>query len=143
MLHYEQVFNNVFQRRESKCCGAVLMKHCCKVKGEQVITLQIAQQLKTIKIFMHQDNCFVASVKLYFCQRQTHSIDDQDKFQSVTDTENGFTECQTQRKQLQSIGISSASLQAFIKTLKSNISEVYKVQLDCLKDSGSDSYDKK
>ena len=142
MLHYEQVFNNVFQRRESKCC-AVLMKHCCKVKGEQVITLQIAQQLKTIKIFMHQDNCFVASVKLYFCQRQTHSIDDQDKFQSVTDTENGFTECQTQRKQLQSIGISSASLQAFIKTLKSNISEVYKVQLDCLKDSGSDSYDKK
>ena len=142
MLHYEQVFNNVFQRRESKCC-AVLMKHCCKVKGEQVITLQIAQQLKTIKIFMHQDNCFVASVKLYFCQRQTHSIDDQDKFQSVTDTENGFTECETQRKQLQSIGISSASLQAFIKTLKSNISEVYKVQLDCLKDSGSDSYDKK
>ena len=142
MLHYEKVFNNVFQRRESKCC-AVLMKHCCKVKGEQVITLQIAQQLKTIKIFMHQDNCFVASVKLYFCQRQTHSIDDQDKFQSVTDTENGFTECQTQRKQLQSIGISSASLQAFIKTLKSNISEVYKVQLDCLKDSGSDSYDKK
>ena len=143
MLHYEQVFNNVFQRRESKCCGAVLMKHCCKVKGEQVITLQIAQQLKTIKIFMHQDNCFVASVKLYFCQRQTHCIDDQDKFQSVTDTENGFTECQTQRKQLQSIGISSASLQVFIKTLKSNISEVYKVQLDCLKDSGSDSYDKK
>ena len=142
MLHYEQVFNNVFQRRESKCC-AVLMKHCCKVKGEQVITLQIVQQLKTIKIFMHQDNCFVASVKLYFCQRQTHCIDDQDKFQSVTDTENGFTECQTQRKQLQSIGISSASLQVFIKTLKSNISEVYKVQLDCLKDSGSDSYDKK
>ena len=142
MLHYEKVFNNVFQRRESKCC-AVLMKHCCKVKGEQVITLQIAQQLKTIKIFMHQDNCFVASVKLYFCQRQTHCIDDQDKFQSVTDTENGFTECQTQRKQLQSIGISSASLQAFIKTLKSNISEVCKVQLDCLKDSGSDSYYKK
>ena len=66
MLHYEQVFNNVFQRRESKCC-AVLMKHCCKVEGEQVITLQIAQQLKTIKIFMHLDNCFVASVKLYFC----------------------------------------------------------------------------
>ena len=26
MLHYEQVFGNVFQRRESKCC-AVLMKH--------------------------------------------------------------------------------------------------------------------
>ena len=26
MLHYEQVFGNVFEWRESKCC-AVLMKH--------------------------------------------------------------------------------------------------------------------
>ena len=31
MLHYEQVFGNVSDRRESKCC-AVLMKHFCKVK---------------------------------------------------------------------------------------------------------------
>ena len=46
MLHYEQVFGNVFERMESKCC-AVLMKHRRKVKGEQVITLQTAQQLKT------------------------------------------------------------------------------------------------
>ena len=29
-----------------------------------------------------------------------------------------------------------------MKTLKSDISEAYKVQADCLKDSGSDSYDK-
>ena len=29
-----------------------------------------------------------------------------------------------------------------MKTLKSNVSEVYKVQGDCLKDSDSDSYDK-
>ena len=29
-----------------------------------------------------------------------------------------------------------------MKTLKSNISETYKVQADCLKDSESDSYDK-
>ena len=48
MLHYEQVFGNVFERRESKRC-AVLIIHYCKVKGEQVITLQIAQQLKTKK----------------------------------------------------------------------------------------------
>ena len=40
-LQYEQVFGNVFERGESKCCG-VLMKHRCKVKGEQVTTLQIA-----------------------------------------------------------------------------------------------------
>ena len=29
-----------------------------------------------------------------------------------------------------------------MKTLKSDISEAYKVQVDCLKDSESDSYDK-
>ena len=49
MLHYEQVFGNVFERRESECCE-VLMKHCRKVKAEQVITLQMAQQLKTKNI---------------------------------------------------------------------------------------------
>ena len=48
MLHYEQVFGNVFEMRESKCC-AVLMKRRRKVKGEQV-TLQMAQLLKTKKI---------------------------------------------------------------------------------------------
>ena len=49
MLHYEQVFGNFFERSESKCC-AVLMKHCRKVKGEQVIILQMDQQLKTQNI---------------------------------------------------------------------------------------------
>ena len=49
MLHYEQVFGDFFERRESKCC-AVLMKHRRKVKGEQVITLHMAQQLKTKNI---------------------------------------------------------------------------------------------
>ena len=40
------------------------------------------------------------------------------------------------------IGISPASLQAFMKTLKNNISEAYAVQVDYLKISESDSYDK-
>ena len=91
---------------------------------------------------LYQDNYFVVSVKLNICQRQTHCIDDQDKFQSVTDTDNGFTECQAQRKQLQSIGISPVSFHEFMKTLKRNISEAQKVQPDCLKDSESDSHDK-
>ena len=56
---------------------------------------------------------FVVSVKINFCQRQTKCIDDQDKFQSVKDTDNEFNEC----------GISPVSLHAFMKTLKSNISE--------------------
>ena len=40
---------NVFERRESKCC-AVLMKHRGKVKGEQVIILQVDKKLKTKNI---------------------------------------------------------------------------------------------
>ena len=49
MLHCKQVFGNVFERRESKYC-AVLMKHCHKVKGQQVIILQMDQHLKTKNI---------------------------------------------------------------------------------------------
>ena len=49
MLYYEQVFGNVFERRENKRCR-VSMKHRRKVKGEEVITLQMAQQLKTKNI---------------------------------------------------------------------------------------------
>ena len=66
MLPYEQLFGFVFERRESKCCG-VLMKHRRKVKGEQVISLQMAQQLKTKILMLYQDNYFAVSVKLNFC----------------------------------------------------------------------------
>ena len=65
MLHYEQVFGNVFERRESKCC-AVLMKHRCKVKGEQVITLQMAQQLKTKNINVVPGQLFCHQCKAKF-----------------------------------------------------------------------------
>ena len=91
MLHYEQVFGNVFVSRESKCC-AVLIKHCCKAKGEQVITLQMVQLLKTKTINV------VPGQQLFCRQCKAHCIDDQDKFQSVTDTDNEFTGCQTPRK---------------------------------------------
>ena len=76
---------------------------------------------------LYQDNYFSFSVRLYFRKRQAHCIDDQDKVQSVTDTDNEFTECQTPKKKLQSIGISPPRLHVFMKTLKSNISEAYKV----------------
>ena len=49
MIHYQQVFGNGFERRESKFC-AILIKYCCKVKGELVITLEIVQQLKAKNI---------------------------------------------------------------------------------------------
>ena len=90
---------------------------------------------------LYQDNYFAVSVELNVCQRQAVCIDDQDKVQSVTDTDNKFIECQTLRKKPQSIDISSVTLHAFMKTLKNDISEAYKVQIDSLKDSESDCYD--
>ena len=52
------MFGNVSEKRESKCC-AVLMKYCHKVKDEQVITLQMAWQLKTknINVVLGQLSC--------------------------------------------------------------------------------------
>ena len=129
MLHYEQVFGNIFERRESKC-GGVLMKHCRKVIGEQVITLQMAQQLKTKNISVIPGQLFCRQSKAKFLlETETHYIDDQDKVQSVTDTDNEFNESQTPRKKLQSIHISSVSVHAFMNTIKSDISEAYKVKL--------------
>ena len=65
MLHYEQVFGNVFERSEIKC-SSVLMKHRCKVKGEQVITLQMAQQLKTKNINVVPAQLFCRQCKAKF-----------------------------------------------------------------------------
>ena len=53
---YELVFGSVLERRESKC-RAVLMKYLRKVKSEQVITLQVAQQLKAKNINVGQLSC--------------------------------------------------------------------------------------
>ena len=63
MLHYEQMFGNVSERRESKYCR-VLMKHRRKVKGEQMIILQMTQQLKT-------KNINVVPGQLFRCQCKT------------------------------------------------------------------------
>ena len=49
---------------------------------------------------LYKDNYFTVSVKLNFCLRQAHFIDDQDKLQSVTDTDNKSSECQIPRKKL-------------------------------------------
>ena len=65
MLHYEQVFGNVFERRDRKCYG-VLMKHRCKVKDEQVITLQMAQHLKTKNINVIRGQLFCHQCKAKF-----------------------------------------------------------------------------
>ena len=51
---------DVFERRESKCC-AISIKYFCKVKGQQVIILQMDQQLKT-------KNISDVSGKLFCCQ---------------------------------------------------------------------------
>ena len=65
MLHCEQVFGNIFERTESKCYS-VLMKHCCKVKGEEVTTLQMAQQLETKNINVVLGKLFYRQCKAKF-----------------------------------------------------------------------------
>ena len=65
MLHYEQVFGNVFERRESKCC-TVLKKHRRKVKGEQVIIFQMDQQIKTKNIADVSGQLFCSQCKENF-----------------------------------------------------------------------------
>ena len=134
MLDYEQVFGNAFERRESKYCG-VLMKHRRKGKGGQLINLQMDQLLKTKSINVVPGQLFERSVKANFLSETDSLYDDQDKVQSVTDNDNKFNEfpCQTASKNLQSIHISPASLHAFMKALKSDISKPYKVQVDCFK----------
>ena len=66
LLHYEQLFGNVFERRESKCY-VVLVKLCREVKGEQVIPFQMAQQLKTKHINVVQG-------QLFWCQCKAKSL---------------------------------------------------------------------
>ena len=65
MRHYKHVFGNVFERKKSKHC-AVLFKHCHKVKGEQVFTLQMAQQLKTKNINVVPGPLFCRQCKAKF-----------------------------------------------------------------------------
>ena len=79
---------------------------------------------------LYQDNYFVVSVELSFCQSQTHSTDHQDKCQSDTAIDNEFTDSQIPKKKLQSIGISPLSLYTFMKAIKNNISEAYNIQVD-------------
>ena len=89
------------------------MKHRRKVKSERVINLQMALQLKTknSKVIPVQLFCRQCKAK-FLLETETHCIHDKDKVQSVTDTDNEFTECQTPRKKLQPIGISPVRLHA-------------------------------
>ena len=71
------------------------MKHCRKVKGEQVTILQMAQQI-------NQKYCCTRATNLRSVLEETHCIDNQGKVQSVTGTDNEFTEWQAPTKKLSS-----------------------------------------
>ena len=101
------------------------MKYRRKVKDEQVITLQMDQQLKIKNINVAPGQLFCRQCKAKFLLETD----------SLNWCDNEFTECQTPRKKLQSIGISPVSLHSFMKTLKSDISVAHKTQVDCLKDA--------
>ena len=72
MLHYEEVFGNDLERRESKCFAA-LLKQLRKIKGEQVITLQMAQQRKTKNINVVARQLFCCQYKAK-CLLETNSL---------------------------------------------------------------------
>ena len=92
------------------------MKHRHNVKNEQVITLQIAQKIKTKIINVIPGKIFCRQCKVKFLlETKIDCIDDEDKGQSVTDNDDEFTECQTPRKKLQSSVISSVSLHAVLQ----------------------------
>ena len=117
MLHYEQVFGNVSEKRESKCC-AVFKRWTSDHSPNGSVTKN-----KNISDVPGQISC---------CQCKY----------LVKDSDNEFTECQTPRKKFQWIDISPVNLQAFTETLKRSISEAQKVQVEWLNNSESDSYDK-
>ena len=119
-----------------------------------MITLQVAQQLKTKNINIIPGQLFCRQCKAQFLlEAQIDCIKDEDKGLFVTDNDDELTEYQTARKKLQSMAIPPVNLRSVpqhrritnakmkfdkvMNTIKSNISEAYKAQV-----SDSDSYDK-
>ena len=92
--------------------------------SKQVITLQMAQHLKTKNISIIPGYLFCARCKANFLlETEIHCTDDEDKVHSSTRTDNEFNECQTPRKKLQSVLISPFRLRAVMNTINRNISE--------------------
>ena len=66
------------REEESQCCG-VLVKHCRKLKGEQVITLQMVQQLKAKNINVIQAQllcCHFKAKEAEACKVQFNCLED-------------------------------------------------------------------
>ena len=66
--HHEQVFGKVFERKEKNCCGVLMYYKRKGIKGELVITLEIAKQLKV-------KNINVIPGKLFCCQCNTKYVE--------------------------------------------------------------------
>ena len=70
------MFGNVFERRESKCCGVLK----AKFKGDQLIILWMAQQLKTKNINVTPGQLFCRQCKaIFLLDTEVDCIDDEDK----------------------------------------------------------------
>ena len=81
----------VMFRRGREVNVALLTKHRHKVIVKQVITLQMAQHLKTKHINVIPGHLFCCKSKAKFLsEKETHCIDDKDKVQSSTDTDNSL-----------------------------------------------------
>ena len=128
ILHYQQVFGNAFERRESKCC-VILVKN--RWKGKQVIILQIAQQIKT-------KNINVVPQQLFCCQYKAKFLLEID---SLHWWSRQLSICYRHWQRI--LWMSNTKRKPpmnwhftwQLKRIYENFKEAYKVQIDCLKDS--------
>ena len=127
------------------------MRHRRKIKGEQVITPQMDQQLKTKHINVTPGQLFCSQCKdKFFLETETHCIDDEDKVQFVTDNDkltmnslNVKHQGKCSNQLAFHLSVYTCQFNAVPQYNPISISEAYKVQVDCLEDLKSDSYDKK
>ena len=79
LLHYEHVFGNAFERGGKSVLWSVGETLCRKLKGEQVITLQMEQQLKARNINVMQAQllcCHFKAKEAEACKVQFNCLED-------------------------------------------------------------------
>ena len=72
--HHEQVFGKVFERKEKHCCGKLITHKRKGIKGEQVITLEMAKYLKKKYIDVIPGKLFCRQ-----CKSKYHDMEQNEK----------------------------------------------------------------
>ena len=156
--HHEQFFGKVFERKQKNCCG-VLINHKRKgIKGEQLITLEMAQYLKSKDFNVMPRNMLCCQCKTKY--NEMNNGDSDNNSQHITDmSDQEFDECETPKKKLnsslQAIGVSpidplhavaqhsriihaKSKLDKVVDKLKNNLSEAYAIEINQMDDSNNE-----